>query len=492
MMLWKKGLLILASVSVIVACATAAWSSPTTDPNTSTPSRGLRLLVSDSANRLNAKKLQGAGLREKVAIFTNRPSNVRSVAFYLDDPKMQTRPRHIEYSWPFDFVGTARGGTAKLFDTSKLAAGRHVVTAKAVLTNGAKIFSSAAFYKKKVRTAPTPTPTATPTTIQPRPLPQPAVTASQTTTAPQPVDLPTQSISPSTSATASAPRTTAGCSAQPNTPGGSDGVGGCFPGPGNTGIPAGTTLTAYTGPCTITAANTVIDSKTINCDLEVEAPGLVVRKSRLNGNIANAEGSNNSYRVEDSYIDASPNGPRAARGIQTTHYTVVRSEIVGGNSGGYCQLDCTLQDSWIHGTELDPNSLWHASALRVEQGSNLIHNTLACDYMGPFNNDEIGCSADMTGYPDFAPINHNTIDGNLFIANPSGAGFCAYGGGTGTKPYSNDSLNAKYIVFRNNVFQRGSNGKCGTYGPVTDFISTRTGNVWDNNRWSDGATVPPG
>ncbi len=60
----------------------------------------------------------------------------------------------------------------------------------------------------------------------------------------------------------------------------------------------------------------------------------------------------------------------------------------------------------------------------------VIHNTLACDYTGPFNNNEIGCSADMSGYADFAAIHNNTIDGNLFMANPIGAGFCAYGGNT--------------------------------------------------------------
>ena len=98
----------------------------------------------------------------------------------------------------------------------------------------------------------------------------------------------------------------------------------------------------------------------------------------------------------------------------------------------------------------------------------------------------------MTGYPDFAPINHNTIDGNLFIANPIGLGFCAYGGGTAGKPYSDDPTNATYIVFSNNVFQKGSNGKCGAYGAVTDFDTGGTGNTWFNNLWDDGTPVAPG
>jgi hypothetical protein len=98
----------------------------------------------------------------------------------------------------------------------------------------------------------------------------------------------------------------------------------------------------------------------------------------------------------------------------------------------------------------------------------------------------------MSGYPDFAPINHNTLDRNLFMSNNIGNGFCVYGGGTSGKPYSNDPLNATYIVFTNNVFQRGANGQCGSYGPVTDFISGRTGNVWSGNKYDNGTVVNPG
>ena len=127
----------------------------------------------------------------------------------------------------------------------------------------------------------------------------------------------------------------------------------------------------------------------------------------------------------------------------------------------------------------------------MEQNVTLTHNTLACDYapVGAFPNSEIGCSADITGYPDFAPIKNNTIQNNLLVANNKGVGYCAYGGGTGGKPFSNDPTNATNIVFRDNVFQKGANRKCGAYGPVTDFKSGRTGNVWSGNVWDDGTPV---
>ncbi len=55
-----------------------------------------------------------------------------------------------------------------------------------------------------------------------------------------------------------------------------------WPGPTNTGVPAGTTLTAYTGPTTITTNGTVIDGKTINGNLTVNAQNVTIRNSLIN------------------------------------------------------------------------------------------------------------------------------------------------------------------------------------------------------------------
>ena len=103
------------------------------------------------------------------------------------------------------------------------------------------------------------------------------------------------------------------------------------------------------------------------------------------------------------------------------------------------------------------------------------------------------CSANMSGYPDFQPIRNASIIGNLFLANNIGEDYCAYGGASvkDTEAYR-DPTNATYIVFKNNVFQRGSTtGKCGKNGPITDYILTRTGNEWTNNKYDNGAVVSP-
>jgi hypothetical protein len=251
-------------------------------------------------------------------------------------------------------------------------------------------------------------------------------------------------------------------------------------------VPAGVALTAYTGSCSITANGTVIDAKIVNCDLSIKATDVVIKRSRINGEINGGEGTKSSFRVEDSEV-INP-ARQACQCIGSDNFTVVRTEIRGGNRGIYCRLNCTVEDSWIHGTALLATQ--HASAVRVEQHSTIHHNTLQCDWTA-ITDSEIGCSADMTGYPDFAPITHNTITNNLFVANPAGTGFCAYGGATAGKPFSNDPTNATFIKFSDNVWQRGSNGKCGTYGPITGFDASRTGNEWTNNRFDDGTVIQP-
>ena len=53
------------------------------------------------------------------------------------------------------------------------------------------------------------------------------------------------------------------------------------PSASNTGVPAGTTLTTYTGPLTITVDGTVIDKKAVYGDLKIAARNVVVRNSYL-------------------------------------------------------------------------------------------------------------------------------------------------------------------------------------------------------------------
>jgi hypothetical protein len=300
--------------------------------------------------------------------------------------------------------------------------------------------------------APTPSPTATSSPTSPTSSPTPSPTASQTTPAP-----------PSTTSSG-------------------------WPGPDNTGVPAGTVLKPYAGPCTITTANTVVDSALISCDLTVAAAGVKISRSQVNGsvNVSTPNGDTTlRLTITDSTINA---GHRQATGLSDGLFLAQRVEVLGGNRGVLCAWRCTLRDSWVHGTYVQND--WHASAVRAERYSTIVHNTLGCDWLIPTAQDG-GCSADLTGYPDFAAPHDWLIQNNLFVANPNGAAFCAYGGSSGGKPFSSDPMTGVNIQFIDNVFQRGSNRRCGAYGPIESFNASKPGAVWSGNRYEDGTAVAP-
>jgi hypothetical protein len=195
-----------------------------------------------------------------------------------------------------------------------------------------------------------------------------------------------------------------------------------------------------------------------------------------------------SFTITDSEIRL---GEVSGTGIGDAYFTATRVEVTGGNRSIACYAECTVQDSYVHGQYTDLRGLDHESGIRVNTNSHLVHNTIACT--APDVAPDAGCSADLTGYADFDPVTGNTIENNLLFASPGG--YCAYGGSTPNKPYSGQEHD---IVFKNNIWQRGTSpgdaGRgfvCGFWGPITSFDITKPGAVWTNNLYDDGTTVDP-
>lgn len=297
---------------------------------------------------------------------------------------------------------------------------------------------------------------------------------STTTTAP-----PTTSTPPTTTL----PNPSQACPAYP-----------AFPDAACTGVPAGVTLSTYTGPCSITVNDTVIDRKLVNCRLAIRAQRVVITNSRIVGGLGTDNGNfTNSFMITDSEVVAPQVNQVEAQGIGDVNFVALRVEVTGGNRGIYCRYNCRVEDSWVHGTNLSSNSPAHASGIRQSQFATIRHNRIQCSA-----NDTSaggGCSADLTGYGDFEPVINNLVEKNLFVATPGGA--CAYGGSSGddgTKPFGSQAHDIRFI---DNVFEhgtrRGDHGafNCGYYFPITDFDSSRPGNQWINNRWDSGEPLPP-
>lgn len=257
-----------------------------------------------------------------------------------------------------------------------------------------------------------------------------------------------------------------------------------FPNASNTGVPAGVRLRPYTGPCNITRAGTVIDGKTVNCRLNVRAPNVTIRNSVVNGTVYNDEASNGlGFKIVDSEVRI---GNRGGTGIGNVGFTALRVEVTGGNRSINCWRDCTVRDSYVHGQFTDLSGVAHESGIRMGSGSVISHNTITCD--APDVPPDAGCSAGLTGYGDFAPVEDNLIERNMFLATTGGT--CAYGGSSAGKTYSEGTNNIRFI---GNVFQRtDARPNCGYWFPIASFDPSAPGNVWRGNVWSDGGVVNPG
>ncbi len=258
-----------------------------------------------------------------------------------------------------------------------------------------------------------------------------------------------------------------------------------FPSAATTGVPDGVTLSPYTGPCTIQTDDVVIDAKIIDCDMRVLAQGLVITDSIINGRIYSDDAGsfNGSFSMTDSEVRMPPS---TGTGVGDVNFVLTRVEVTGGSRSVNCGA-CTVQDSYLHGQYTDLRGIDHESAIRMGAGSSILRNTITCDAQ-PVPPDA-GCSAALTGYGDFGVVERNTIDGNLIDGGPAGSmGYCAYGGSTPGKPFSEGVNN---IRFTNNIFVRGPSGQCGIWGPIVAFDSAAPGNVWRNNIWDDGTPVPP-
>jgi hypothetical protein len=262
---------------------------------------------------------------------------------------------------------------------------------------------------------------------------------------------------------------TAACSGAPNTLGGPDPWGGCWPGPNNTGVPAGTTLTAYTGPTTITVDGSVIDSKLVTGCIVIEANNVTIKNSRLqsNGcyfNILDNNG-NTGLKLTDVEIDGQTN-TTSDSSIGGDNYTCLRCNIHGTTDGAKAGDNVVFRDSYIH--DLAITSTSHNDSIQ-SLGTNslqIIHNTLI--------SKSGSNSAIILSTGSASRMRNVLMQRNL----AGGGGYTIYGGyGAGTDDLSrvsNVSITENRISTA--VYPRG-----GAFGAVTSVdppAVSHSGNVW--------------
>ena len=314
-----------------------------------------------------------------------------------------------------------------------------------------------------------------------------------------------------------------------NDPGTADPWGGCWPGPNNTGVPPGKTLTVlnpgqnapgltwegsgwYLGQC-----GTVIDGYEIhgsvymrygNTTKSANTPCVTIKNTKiinglvdldvacLNAAAGNAANHCGPLLIQDSFLESEQLADRAE--VIYDDFHLVRVDVQGTP---LCNGTCTITDSWIH-------NLWAERGFHMDAissngngpgGSTTVtHNYIDCGgFRGPIQPEPgLGCSTVLASFPDFASITLKATYNYLAPARRGWAGtrdmqppYCLNPGPGTTKPYP--TLN-DYIAY--NVFARGFTGHCGLFGAVYGFGNgdvhtngTDNGNVWGpGNQWDDG------
>ena len=140
------------------------------------------LAVSLNPDRSSAARLNGSTVKGKIYVFVRSSKTLKKVDFYLDSPRRTKQPpAKTDKQTPFDLAGTAADGTARAFDTSKLADGSHTIRAVMTSRDGTTATRRGHFKVHNGGVKPTPSPSPMSTTNAPAPA---ATPPAATTTAP--------------------------------------------------------------------------------------------------------------------------------------------------------------------------------------------------------------------------------------------------------------------------------------------------------------------
>lgn len=253
-----------------------------------------------------------------------------------------------------------------------------------------------------------------------------------------------------------------------------------FPDASNTGVPAGTVLTVVNGDQMVSTPGSVIDGEDIRGCVWVNAPGVVIRNSRIvcAGGLTvynNAAGryhggyTGTGLVIQDSEVacaDGSGN-PTNGAGISDTHVTALRVNLHGCEHGLDADDTLTIEDSYIH--DLYQCASCHTDGLLSWDGTGVTirHNTiLSNDGTSSINVNNNAASGITT---NGLVVDHNLLAGGAYTL------YCPIPPSVG-------------VQITDNRFSRQFYPNGGEYGPMTDCQDEAvvTGNVWDDT----GTPVP--
>ena len=235
----------------------------------------------------------------------------------------------------------------------------------------------------------------------------------------------------------------------------------------NTGVPAGTTLTA-SDSLSIDTPGALVEGMDVAGTVSINASNVTFRRSRVTGSafsIIRVKDGVTGVRIEDVIINGQGlSGTSNSMGVMGPA-TVLRADISGVENGVVPSSGSLIQDSWIHNLAAPGEP--HIDGIQMDGGlSNIrvLHNTI--------DMSEWDQTAAVMIDNFFGPISNIQVDRNRLL----GGGYTVYADGQ----FSGGSITG--VSFTNNHIARGYFGNALIRATTADP-------VWFGNV-VDGTTAP--
>lgn len=237
----------------------------------------------------------------------------------------------------------------------------------------------------------------------------------------------------------------------------------------NTGVPSGTSLTAYTGSMTITAAGTVIDGKIITGSLVINANNVTIKNSRIHATGyygVTSDGPTNTKIINSELYAQS--GDTQYVGLNASNTFFCGNYVHGFENGITIGANNIIQANFIEKLG-SPEASPHYDGIEVYSGNNSQiwgNNILMTDKNGNWLSDTGAINVTATW---------SNISGVVIHGNWMG------GGGNTLNLDEQGGYKLSNLTVTNNRWYGSAPKGYAFWGPIRaqNLITTFTGNVWD-------------
>ncbi|MBE8470396.1 hypothetical protein IQ210_05430 [Streptomyces sp. 3R004] len=243
-----------------------------------------------------------------------------------------------------------------------------------------------------------------------------------------------------------------------------------------------------TGYKTIRTDGTVIRGQDITGSLDIYANNVTIIDTKITSDSwwgINLRPGFSGLRVLHSTITAVPGTGPDNGGVD---YAVSN---MGGSSieVGWCNISVfgdalsmgqgNIHDNYVHDIEpfVNLGGEWQHTNAVISGGGNTGHLTIRHNTLLNETSLKQGASGSIGLFADVGVVRNVTVDDNWI----AGGAYALYGGSTG----------ATGIKVTDNIFSTEFHPASGGYGVVAHWNEKGAGNVWRNNRLSDGRLVTP-